>query len=72
MVKIAIDPVWYLPGIAQLMRRRVEKDVALKGARRFTVEAEPGERCLKGLQVADAELDLDLNRLHANEFIPFS
>jgi hypothetical protein len=35
------------------------------------VEAEPGEGCFKGLQVADAELDLDLNRLHATSLYRF-
>jgi hypothetical protein len=35
------------------------------------VEAETGESCFKGFQVADAELDLDLNRLHATSLYRF-
>ena len=49
---------------AQPMVGRVEENVALKGARRFAVEAKLWEGCFKGFRVADAELDLDLNRLH--------
>ena len=50
---------------AELVRGRVEEDVALKGARRLAAKAELGKDCFKDLRVADAELDLYLNRLHA-------
>jgi hypothetical protein len=35
------------------------------------VKTELGERCFKGLRVADAELDLDLNRLHGMSLYRF-
>src|SRR5205807_9789195 len=53
-----------LGGRAQPMVGCVEEDVALKGARRFAMEAKLWQGCFKGLWVADAELDLDLNGLH--------
>jgi hypothetical protein len=35
------------------------------------VESEPLDGCFKGFQVADAKLDLDLNRLHGTSLYRF-
>src|SRR6185437_1425194 len=60
-----------LGGCPQPMVGRVEEDVALKGARRFAVEAKLWQGCFKGFRVADAELNLDLNRLNGRSLYPF-
>jgi len=61
---------------AQPVFGRIEKHVVLKGARRLLAEAKRTQLARERGDIGDAELDLDLNRIHACKYtsarIPFT